>query len=410
MPPTPPRAARRATAGWLTGTALALAALAGCSSVDLADTPVTEVSQAGPAADGAPRVLFVLFDGTRNDPSSRTNVFLMKQAIEAASLPATLLYLPGVGSAQDPPLLGAALGMGMEARINAGYRFLSARHRSGDRIVILGFSRGAHQARALAGLVAYAGLLQTGGLDERRQQALANAVIDAVKDDADRDVEADWRRDPTQPPRLAALQQRLGVALRPASIGFVGVWDTVPGSSFKRYGTCSEEPDARTGERYKTGSYPGIERIVHAVALDEKRSMFSPILLCPPMLADRTQVKEVWFAGAHADVGGGYEVAPHELARVSLAWMAGELSAALGAPLAVPAATDADALAAAHWSMGDSPANLRSHCADRRPPPDAVLHPTVVQRRGAGSAPLVVRGAVAETAYPFDCARMGTPP
>lgn len=379
---------------------IAVLALQACSSFE----PVVEVSHAGPAGEDSPEVLFVLFDGTRNDPSSRTNVFKLKETIEASPLRATVLYIEGVGSAQDPPLLGAALGMGMEARVNAGYRFLSMHHRPGDRIVILGFSRGAHQARALAGLVAYAGLLQFDGVDDRRQRKLANAVIDAVKDYRDSDAESDWRRDPTQPPRMDALQQRLGVRLRPAVVAFLGLWDTVPGSWFKRYATCSELPDAKAGERYKTGSYPGIERIVHAVALDEKRSMFRPILLCQPLLAQYTQVKEVWFAGAHADVGGGYDPTEPSLSRVSLAWMAAELSEALGAPLPVPKTDEADTLAAAHWSMGDSPANFKSKCTDRAPPSDAVLHPTVGLRQQRGSVPLIIQGERVDMAYPFDCA------
>lgn len=394
--------------------------LSACASADATDSseatgaaqiehaPVATVTRTASMTEGHPKVLFVLLDGTRNDASSLTNVYLMKQAIEASSLPAMVLYSEGVGSRSDPPLLGPALGFGMEARINQGYRFLSEQHRSGDRIVIMGFSRGAHQARALAGLVAYAGLLDVTGMDERRQAKSANEVIEAVKVFTDEQVAPDWLEAPDEPPKMASLSRSLKLRIRAAPIDFLGVWDTVPGSSFKSFGQCRELPDRRPGERYKTGSYPGIARIAHAVALDEMRSMFRPILLCPPLMPEQTTVREAWFAGAHADVGGGYGPAANSLSRVSMAWMADELSAALGMSIGVSAPSEADALAPAHWSMGDAPANLRSHCARRAVPEGAQVHPSVEPRRRIGMAPLMVKGVLMDVPYPFSCEQMET--
>lgn len=386
------------TAIFVAVTALMLPA---CTTIDL---PPPQESSTGGAAATAPRNLFVLFDGTRNDAASRTNVVRMKEAIAASKVPAVVSYFEGVGSAQDAPALEALLGQGMEDRINGGYRFLSNHHRPGDRIFILGFSRGAHQARALAGLIAYSGLLDGAGMDERRQRKLANAVIEVVKGYTDDDTEAEWLKAPFEPPARMRLQQELSIKLRPVPIAFLGVWDTVPGSWFKEYGTCRELPDKRAGDRYKTGSYPSIARIAHAVALDEKRSKFRPILLCPPMLSDATRISEVWFAGAHADVGGGYEPATGSLSNVSLSWMAGELSTALGATVPVPAAADEDRLAAVHWSIGDSPANIGSQCEDRKSPTGATIHSSVGQLRAAGSARLIVQGVSGVKPYPPSCA------
>lgn len=377
--------------------------LSSCSSIDIPELSEQQITTSGAHSEQERRNLFVLFDGTRNDALSKTNVFLMKEAIERSAIPATVLYIEGVGTLRDTPITGAALGVGMEARIRAGYEFLSTRFRPGDQILILGFSRGAHQARALAGLVSYAGLLDTTGIDDRKRSKIANNVIDSVKNYSDKDVEAAWLKNPSEPPKRQSLQQAMGITLRPASIAFVGLWDTVPGSSFKEYVNCREVPDSRPGERYKTGSYPSISRISHAVALDEKRSKFSPILLCPAMLTNSTIVNEVWFAGAHADVGGGYGAAPNGLNRVSMAWMISELSATLGMPLTVSEVTDADRLSAAHWSMGDSPANFRSRCIDRARTANAVIHESVTIRQRAGRAPLIVRGASTSTVYPFAC-------
>ena len=71
-------------------------------------------------------------------------------------------YLPGVGSQGDQVLkiLGNAFGDGIAEPIVRGYTFLSHDYMAGDEIVIVGFSRGATAARALAGLVAAKGLLK----------------------------------------------------------------------------------------------------------------------------------------------------------------------------------------------------------------------------------------------------------
>lgn len=376
--------------------------LVGCAGIRT--SPVAgHVSESQAAAEAGPRTLFVLFDGTHNDEKSQTNVFALKRVIERSTLPATVFYVEGVGALEDTQLLGNVLGLGMEERINAGYTFLSERHRAGDRIVIAGFSRGAHQARALAGLVAYAGLLNAPKAAPVKDSNAVNRVIDATKDYQDADVEAAWSQAPDEPPLRGTLQARLGLSLRPAPIAFLGLWDTVPGSAFKKYADCREVPDHRPGERYKTGSYPSVARIAHALALDEKRSRFSPILLCPPMRPDLTAVDEQWFAGAHADVGGGYEMPGPSLSRISFAWMVKQLAEALANPLAADEPTLDDLMAPAHWSIGDAPANAGSDCVDRRRPANARLHPSVEPRVQSGRADLIVHKVSVPAAYPFGC-------
>jgi uncharacterized protein (DUF2235 family) len=70
-------------------------------------------------------------------------------------------YLHGVGDARNVVMkvLGGVFGVGVIARIVRGYTFLSRSYHPGDAIYILGFSRGAYTARALAGMIARVGLL-----------------------------------------------------------------------------------------------------------------------------------------------------------------------------------------------------------------------------------------------------------
>lgn len=65
-----------------------------------------------------------------------------------------------------------------------------------------------------------------------------------------------------------------------------------------------------------------IENAIHALALDESRTPFSPTMWEKP--TELQTLTQVWFAGSHADVGGGYdETGP---ANITLAWMVGQLS------------------------------------------------------------------------------------
>ena len=66
------------------------------------------------------------------------------------------------------------------------------------------------------------------------------------------------------------------------------------------------------------------------MAIDEKRKVFPADLWGPDKQFksnpfDRTpeeqDVKEVWFAGVHSDVGGGYPESESSLAKVPLKWM-----------------------------------------------------------------------------------------
>lgn len=378
--------------------ALSMALPAGCGAA-----PPAEERVSAPDTDdaAAPRELFVFFDGTRNDPSSATNVWRLYEAVGGAGRRA--IYIEGVGTTETP-VFGAAWGLGMEDRILRGYAHLSSNYRTGDKIFIFGFSRGAHQARALAGLLAYAGLI--GGADRydaRRLHRLGNKVLELTKRYDDLGTKARMRADPETPPLLGAIASGLGLSNVAAPVEFLGLWDTVPGSSFKTYKDCREVADRRKGDRYKVGSYPLIRHIAHAVALDEKRSKFAPIVLCPPVLDHMTRTDEQWFAGAHSDVGGGYAASTMHLA--SLNWMAELLRPHLGAEIA--AFPEAGSEQPAHWSMADAPGNLGSECIDRPLPDGATLHPSAQTYRRAANAPLRIKGKKVDSPNPPRCANVG---
>lgn len=361
--------------------------------------------------------IFVLLDGTENKPDSRTNVWKLYELILRNNDPQmTAAYIEGVGSAEDAPIVDAALGHGMEQRILRAYEFISANYSSGDDIYLFGFSRGAHQARALAGLISYAGIPETSDQDSHQLLEVANKIIEIVKKISDEDYRERWISWwPDQPPLLSTeIENQLDLDMQPATVKFLGVWDTVPGSSLKDYGVCREEkgfvknylywliPGIDKGERYKTDSYPPISRIAHAVSLDEKRSKFAPLLICQELSSKHTKISEVWFPGAHADVGGGYEDST-ELPSISLKWMIGLLSEAY--ELTTVPQEEGNAMGLAHWSIGDRPANLGSKCIDRHPPAGAKLHASVEKRKKASPVPIRWEGKRKLLNYPISCTR-----
>lgn len=217
------------------------------------------------------------------------------------------------------------------------------RYADGDRIFLFGFSRGAFVARALAGFLDCCGLLFQGN-DE--SVTLAWHIY--------ADMTEDKRPDGEQ---VAAGFQR--TFSRSVPIHFLGVFDTVAsvGSLIPR--TLPFSQGAQTISTFR-----------HALALDERRVRFAPQLWMKPRrdyalrqmqrkaemrhtdkisraysepelsthdeldrvtlpngeVVGTRDVKEVFFAGGHSDVGGGATLsdAPPKLSHIPLRWLVRE--------------------------------------------------------------------------------------
>jgi uncharacterized protein (DUF2235 family) len=91
-------------------------------------------------------------------------------------------------------------------------------------------------------------------------------------------------------------------------VHFLGVWDTV--SSVGWVWNPTAYPF--------TEHNPSVRGIRHAVSLDERRWFFRQNLM---ERSGKQSLKQHWFAGAHADVGGGYREDEGGLWRVAFEWM-----------------------------------------------------------------------------------------
>jgi uncharacterized protein (DUF2235 family) len=269
-------------------------------------------------------------DGTGNSTIKNrgTNVYKLYEAVDlepaADGRAQVVFYDDGVGTGGLKPLrvLGGAFGYGFARNVRDLYTDLSRVYRPGDSIYLFGFSRGAYTVRALAGLIATCGVLDTTALSEA-------ALRDGV-DEAYRVYRLRFRPERDQPAAAEqAAQFRRTRAVHqpgaPVRIAFIGVWDTVGAVGLPDDAILKKALWILTRYRipwfkhYRLGDI--VDRACHALAIDDERQTFHPILW-DGRREDGTsdpRLEQVWFAGVHSNVGGGY--AKQGMSLVTLDWM-----------------------------------------------------------------------------------------
>ncbi|KAJ1304274.1 hypothetical protein OPQ81_005434 [Rhizoctonia solani] len=314
------------------------------------------------------RSLVLCFDGTGDQyDQDNSNIVRFVQLLKKDDKTKQMVYYQtGIGTGVGPQpggritsrisqTLDTMIASGLGDHVRAGYEFLMQNCNDGDRISLFGFSRGAYTARALAGMLHKVGLLP----------ACNSEQVPFAYNMFKRDDEEGWKMS-------NGFKRAFSIDVK---IDFVGVFDTV-----NSVGIIPRElPFAKSNYLIRV--------FRHAVALDERRAKFKANLWGRSteseeklgeagkkkvyhrekakggvwsyvsgwgsgqqegqgknkdgkkahgsshhdghdftVTADRghqTDVKEVWFAGAHCDVGGGSvsNDTPHNLARIPLRWM-----------------------------------------------------------------------------------------
>lgn len=246
--------------------------------------------------------IIICCDGTGNQlDETYSNVVKIFSVIKRIPGKQVAYYDPGVGTlSYDSDLIplrrrmkkGIALatGAGLEENINEAYSFLMENYEEEDRIFLFGFSRGAYTVRILAGLIREMGLLRKGC------QNLISYAWDSY--------------------RLCYKKETAKIThefkrnfSRDAHIHFMGIWDTV--SSVGLIDGRRTYPHTFENDH--------VRFVRHAIAIDEFRRFYRQNLYKPS--DDIDLVKQVWFVGAHSDVGGSYPLDQSELAQVTLKWM-----------------------------------------------------------------------------------------
>jgi uncharacterized protein (DUF2235 family) len=287
------------------------------------------------------RNLIVLSDGTGNSAaaSSKTNVWRLYQALDLTDGTQIAVFGDGVGTSSITILriLGLALGIGVKRNVLNLYKFLCRNYKDGDHIWAFGFSRGAFTIRVLVGLISHEGLISCDTEAELDRNALAayRAYRDRGKGFKTRlpwVVALRYIRDKLiilwgeikGAKTFREVQQTTKEKKRnKIKVDFVGVWDTVAA-----YGLPIAELTYAVDQWVWPMAFRDVTLLANvknarqALSLEDDRKTFFPIPWDEAKTVQPERMLQVWFPGAHADVGGGY---PDDgLSFVSLCWMIGE--------------------------------------------------------------------------------------
>lgn len=254
--------------------------------------------------------IIICSDGTWNKPEEDltkdfpTNVLKFSRAIkpvDSNGIVQSVFYDWGIGSYHDK-VGGGGFGAGLDKNIMDGYRYIVHNYDAGDEIFLFGFSRGAYTVRCLAGLINNCSILK--------------------KENENRIVEAyNLYKNPNEKPDgdySEKFRKKYSVVEK-SPIHFVGVWDTVGALGLPKsvFGFIKDKHlfyDNKIGAIIKTAR--------HALSIDERREDFEPTIWEQDYYK-QVDLKQVWFAGVHSDVGGSY--APDKngyvLSDIPMIWM-----------------------------------------------------------------------------------------
>jgi uncharacterized protein (DUF2235 family) len=286
------------------------------------------------------RRIVLLSDGTGNSSAKvwRTNVWRLFEALDLSSSDQVACYDDGVGTSSFKPLaiLGGAFGFGLKRNVIALYKFACRNHRSpDDEIFGFGFSRGAFTIRVLMGLILDQGLVPAKDISE---SALHSQAVQAYRRYHRRHFHTNWWLILLRFKNLVRKGKPEPLLPGPypvPKICFLGLWDTVAA-----YGLPVDEMTRGVSQWIAPLELPShtlnplIQRACQALSLDDERTTFHPVLWNerdqPPQQGDARytrdeRITQVWFAGVHTNVGGGYP--DDSLARIPLYWIMEEARA-----------------------------------------------------------------------------------
>ncbi|KAF8649413.1 hypothetical protein AX16_005854 [Volvariella volvacea WC 439] len=217
-------------------------------------------------------------------------------------------------------LVEGATGTGLAAKVKEAYLFAARNWEPGDEIFIFGFSRGAYTARTVADLIGDIGLL-----DKEGQESFWSIYEHYYKANSDcNDAEKKAAEDALAPWRKRRDEQMEDF---PFMIKVLGVFDTVGALGLP--GFVPKEINYFGFNDLRLGRH--VENAFHAMALNENRGAF-PVTKWEfddtHQPAPNQQVKQVWFAGSHSDIGGGWPES--DLSMITLIWMASQIKDMLG--------------------------------------------------------------------------------
>jgi uncharacterized protein (DUF2235 family) len=270
----------------------------------------------------AKRLIF-LIDGTNNDPTAAadadeyTNVFKLNALFDDYKVckidgvdiyePQFTYYYPGLGtrftldnSQKGSGMIGwlnmfsqeyrqKLFGEDIEQLILRCYINICANYKSGDKIYIYGFSRGAVAARILSRFISDLGLLRV------KYLYLISTLWERFRVASYLKSTEDYNTEIKQIYSDFSIEHGPNVFWRDCSIEFLGLFDTVSGDFDEKNNEFIVMRDQVVASKVRAA--------VHLIAMHDYRQTFR---LIPLTGGDDDSVRQIWMPGVHSDVGGGY--------------------------------------------------------------------------------------------------------
>jgi len=222
------------------------------------------------------KTIVILADGTSKTLKSMTNVAKLASSFDDDVV---VYYDDGVGTEPGNVILGSLVGTQVDSNALQCYEFLALNYKAGDKVVLIGYSRGAYTVRSLAGLI------YNSGLPRKENIHRINEAMDAY-------------RSHHKPSSDMMHQFRANFGER-IKIDLMLLFDTVGSIVGQKFHDTVINSDVR--------------RAVQFAAYDEDRRVFS---LVP--ITKMSNTETIWYKGDHGCVGGGYKAELDPLSNIPL--------------------------------------------------------------------------------------------
>ena len=305
--------------------------------------------------------IVVLSDGTGQEGGKGhdTNIYKLFRMLEDRTENQIVFYDRGIGT-DWRKITGNIAGAGFNQNVLQCYKFIYDNYNSGDKIFLFGFSRGAATVRSLASFINYFGILPKSrpelikkafklyrlGRENGKKTPVKSTNIESplttdeqTTQEGDSENPKNWMQQGMQ--NLVSLGNKTKEGLQQVirgeplnekaekfvrehpnqwvSIEFLGVFDTVPalGLPGAFIDTFVNLIPGWKHRFHDFALHPSVSHAYHALSIDDDRKWFHPTIW--QTYKKYQTVEQVWFSGAHTDVGGGF-VEPG-LSDIALEWM-----------------------------------------------------------------------------------------
>lgn len=281
-----------------------------------------------------PKNIILCSDGTGNKGGhgNDTNVYKLYKSVDIhhPDYPQITYYDNGLGAQKNKFIraLTELFGFGFQANVCDLYEFLSRNYEPGDAVYIFGFSRGAATVRAFTGLLYACGLVNRydNQGQEKSSDQLRAEIAEAIK--AYEKI-GDNRQPANAFKASKALHHVQYVPEGVVPIKFIGVWDSVSALGFPKDWSITVNWFFGFLDTFFDGVFPHnfydyklnatIENAYQALSIDDERKTFRPMVWDESANGFSGVVEQVWFSGAHSNIGGGYPRTG--LSNISMEWM-----------------------------------------------------------------------------------------